>query len=273
MKNQARITSSCTWNATNTLGLEGGRFYYVFVILPFGLKGSPYVYHMVAAYVRKLEVPCLQYIDDCLNGQICQGVNVGGGDNFYQAQCAVFVACQVLIRLGYTLAINKCQLIPVQVIDLCKISVHGYVLWNIPVMQVLLIIHCVNYVSAIYILNGDWWQLLIQIAETNVCNLYCHAGHTCFVSKLEKGSFPSLPTTPVQYHLQAHHQGNGCCRPFLTNTSHQHPELSCQTRRDPSCKVRELHWQEQRRKTMVIPQNGAVNTGEMPLDCFVSLCP
>ncbi len=71
---------------------------------------------MVSAYARRLGVPCLQYIDDRLNGHFGQRGLILGESECVGAERAVYIVCQLLTRLGYTLALAKCQFIPVQVI-------------------------------------------------------------------------------------------------------------------------------------------------------------
>lgn len=101
-------------------GFQWGQFYYVYNTIPFGWKASPYIYQTIGAfvsgYVRSLGVPSLQYIDDRLNGQLCTKENDAGSTDFRQAERAIYVLCQVMTRLGYTLALAKSQLVPVQVI-------------------------------------------------------------------------------------------------------------------------------------------------------------
>jgi hypothetical protein len=71
------------------------------------------------SYCRGLGVHCLQYIDDRFIAEIADHVNslrceVGLGSR--RALRALFVVCEVLTRLGYTLGLSKCHFIPSQVL-------------------------------------------------------------------------------------------------------------------------------------------------------------
>lgn len=103
-------------------GIEWKGFYFVYATLPFGFKASCYIYHkmsqMVASYGRDLGVPCLVYIDDSLNEELCgKGASAANsGERYHRAEQAVYVMCQLWTRLGYTLSLNKSVLIPTQVL-------------------------------------------------------------------------------------------------------------------------------------------------------------
>ena len=55
-------------------GLQWQGWYFVYNTIPFGWKGSAYVYHSIGmaatSYIRSLGVPCSQYIDDRHVGQL-----------------------------------------------------------------------------------------------------------------------------------------------------------------------------------------------------------
>jgi len=90
--------------------------YYVFAVLPFGWKSSPYIYHTiteaVAMYCRSLGIPMLVWIDDML-GMTEQGHKGSlDEDQFQSALRAMVVVSIILFRAGYFLGLNKCFLIP-----------------------------------------------------------------------------------------------------------------------------------------------------------------
>ncbi len=101
-------------------GFQWGGWYYVFNTIPFGWKASPFVYQTIGAmasgYIRERGVPCLQYIDDRLNGQACQHSTGEKHSNLERAKQGIYVVASVLTSLGYTLALKKSQLLPVRVI-------------------------------------------------------------------------------------------------------------------------------------------------------------
>jgi hypothetical protein len=96
-------------------GIQFGGWYFVYRTLPFGFKASAYIYQsigMVATgYCRSLGVPVLQYIDDRWIGEAQEQGQAG---HLERARRALFVVCQVLGRLGYTLGLSKCVFVPVQ---------------------------------------------------------------------------------------------------------------------------------------------------------------
>ncbi|KAL9956108.1 hypothetical protein ACROYT_G037537 [Oculina patagonica] len=55
-------------------GLQWQGWYFVYNTIPFGWKGSAYVYHSIGmaatSYIRSLGVPCSQYVDDRYVGQL-----------------------------------------------------------------------------------------------------------------------------------------------------------------------------------------------------------
>ena len=109
-------------------GIQFGGWYFLCNPLPFGWKISPYVYHttgLLAAHVfRSLGIPCLLYIDDRHNGQLCTPLDKGeyatlknkDEQYFAAAKSAIFLVCFYLIRLGYFLGLSKSILIPQKVV-------------------------------------------------------------------------------------------------------------------------------------------------------------
>jgi hypothetical protein len=106
-------------NTSTFFGLRFGHWYLVYNTLPFGFKPSAYIYHttgmVVTSYCRNLGVPCLQYIDDRLLGeyldrirrQVCY-------DRILDAYRALYIVCEVLTRVGYTISLSKSEFVPVQ---------------------------------------------------------------------------------------------------------------------------------------------------------------
>ena len=91
--------------------------YFVYASLPFGWKASAYIYHstglVATSYIRTLRVPCSQYIDDRHNGQLATPTTCNWSD-FQKAEAAAYIVTSVLTTLGYTLALSKSQLLPLQ---------------------------------------------------------------------------------------------------------------------------------------------------------------
>ena len=83
-----------------------GGWYFPYATLPFGWKASAYVYHTMGMasthFIRSNGVPCSQYIGNRHTGQLRPPrVCVNQFSNFQLPQMATFVACSVLISLGY----------------------------------------------------------------------------------------------------------------------------------------------------------------------------
>lgn len=109
-------------NSKKYFGVQFGGFYFVWNSIPFGFKASAYIYQMTGlvatGYCRSLGIPCLQYIDDRWIGQLLGKVD--------DKQCAIvrhenalkslYVVCEVLIRLGYFINIDKSKFVPSTVI-------------------------------------------------------------------------------------------------------------------------------------------------------------
>ena len=104
--------SSCTF-----FGLQWKGYYFTYTTIPFGWKASAYIYNPVGmaatSYIRSLGVPCSQYIDDRhlrqLRPRSKSHVNFS---NFQLAEMGTFIACSVLLELGYFLSIVKSVFIP-----------------------------------------------------------------------------------------------------------------------------------------------------------------
>lgn len=93
-------------------GLQFGGYIMVYTVIPFGWKASPYIYQttgmVVTSYLRSKSVITTQYIDDRLG--------VAGGFGSAQSSAVAgkvaFCLLEILTRLGYTLALDKCSLVP-----------------------------------------------------------------------------------------------------------------------------------------------------------------
>lgn len=109
-----------TADSRTYFGLQWNGWYFVFNTLPFGWKASAYLYHSIGliatSYIRSHGVPCSQYIDDRHFGQlqIQQNAPLCLWSDFQRAQAALYIACYILIDLGYFIALKKSSLIPTQ---------------------------------------------------------------------------------------------------------------------------------------------------------------
>ena len=92
--------------------------YYVFAVLPFGWKSSPLIYHTlteaVAMYLRTMDIPMLDWIDDMLGMTLQQFARASDEEQFQAAVRAMVVTSFVLFKAGYFLSLSKCSLIPEQ---------------------------------------------------------------------------------------------------------------------------------------------------------------
>ena len=105
-------------------GLQWQGWYFVYNTIPFGWKGSAYVYHSIGmaatSYIRSLGVPCSQYIDDRHVGQLSpppeSRASAEDWSDLEFANAAIFIAAFVLISLGYFIGLSKSSLIPARVV-------------------------------------------------------------------------------------------------------------------------------------------------------------
>ena len=93
----------------------------MYTTLPFGSKASAFIYistGLVAnSYIRSLGVPCTQYIDDRHAGQLrLHAHHKNQFSDFQLAEMAWFIACSVLLSLGYFIGLKKCVLKPQRVV-------------------------------------------------------------------------------------------------------------------------------------------------------------
>ena len=88
------------------LGVWWKGTYYVFAVLPFGWKTSPLIYHTlteaVAMYLRTMDIPMLDWIDDML-GMTLQQFAQASDEQFQAALRAMVVTTFVLFKAGYFL--------------------------------------------------------------------------------------------------------------------------------------------------------------------------
>jgi len=93
--------------------------YYVFTVLPFGWKSSPYIYptitEAVAMYCRSLGIPMVVWIDDMMGMTEQKFKKSSDEEQFQSALRAMVVTSIVLFKAGYFLNSPKCFLIPEKV--------------------------------------------------------------------------------------------------------------------------------------------------------------
>lgn len=105
------VSLSCT--SQTYFGLQFAGWVFTFTTLPFGWKISPFIYQtigmQVTTYLRHLNIENIQYIDHRLliYRPPKDASNTSRGSHEH-----VYILLQILTRLGYTLALQKCQLIP-----------------------------------------------------------------------------------------------------------------------------------------------------------------
>lgn len=110
-------------NSRTYFGVQFGGWYLVFATIPFGFKTSAYIYNSIGlvatSYCRKLGVPCLQYIDDRLIGEVLQQQRLCKGieqDGIKRSLMALYIVCDVLTRLGYFIGLKKSVFKPSQLL-------------------------------------------------------------------------------------------------------------------------------------------------------------
>ena len=103
-------------NSQTLVGFQWAGYYFCFKSLVFGFKLSSYFYQMLnlqaTSYIRRMfDLPMFLYIDDRLIEQV-RTKPLGSKSN--QALLANYIVCEILVRLGYCLNIDKCVLVPTQ---------------------------------------------------------------------------------------------------------------------------------------------------------------
>ncbi|KAK6166999.1 hypothetical protein SNE40_022182 [Patella caerulea] len=97
-------------------GFQWDGVFYACNTIPFGWKNSAYVYHTlsvnVASYLRQLQVNNIVYIDD----RLIEQVSISNMSPKRQAEIAIYMVCQVVVRLGYCIGLTKSELSPVNCI-------------------------------------------------------------------------------------------------------------------------------------------------------------
>ena len=108
-----------TSRSSTYFGFQWAGWYFCFQTIPFGWKASTYIYHTVGlvatSYIRSMNVPCSQYIDDRHVGQLRLSQTHKSSinpSNFILAEAAAYIVCFVLIELGYFIGLKKSILIP-----------------------------------------------------------------------------------------------------------------------------------------------------------------
>ena len=102
--------------SSTLVGFQWGGYYFQFLTVPFGFKLSSYFYHTLnlqpTSYIRKrFSIPMFLYIDDRLIEMIRKQQLISG----YQcASLANYVVCQILLRLGYCINLEKSVFVPTQ---------------------------------------------------------------------------------------------------------------------------------------------------------------
>ena len=95
------------------LGLVWSGWYFIFNTLHFGWKASTYLYHSIGlvttSYIRSHGVPFSQYMDDRHFGQLQIRRNAPScsWSDFHRAQAALYIACYILIDLGYCIGLKS----------------------------------------------------------------------------------------------------------------------------------------------------------------------
>ena len=84
----------------------------MYTTLPFGWKASAFIYNSIGlvatSYIRSLGFPCTQYIDDRHAGQLrLHAHRKNQFSDFQLAEMACFIACSVLLSLGYFIGLKK----------------------------------------------------------------------------------------------------------------------------------------------------------------------
>ena len=98
------------------VAFQWGGYFFRFKTIPFGFKLSSFVYHMLnlqpTIYIRKhFSIPIFLYIDDRLVEEIRQRRLPNG---YHCALIACYIVCQILLRLGYCIGLDKSVLLPTQ---------------------------------------------------------------------------------------------------------------------------------------------------------------
>lgn len=101
-----------SYDSQGYFGMIFGGYVMVYTVIPFGFNASPFIYPtiemVITSYLRSRLISTVQYIDDML-----AIANVSGAVDTYVEGCKVaHILAEVLTRLGYTLALGKCLIVP-----------------------------------------------------------------------------------------------------------------------------------------------------------------
>ena len=123
--------------STTYFGLAWKGWVFTYRTIPFGWKASAYIYHNIGmaatSRIRLFVVPCSQYIDDSHVDQL----QLPKGSHFrwsnlQLAQAGAFIACTLLVSLGYFIGLNKCVILPPKIVRflgfLCDSDLQAFVL-------------------------------------------------------------------------------------------------------------------------------------------------
>ena len=98
------------------VAFQWGGYFFRYKTIPFGLKSSSFYYQTLnlqpVMYIRKhFSIPIFLYIDDRLVEEIRQRRLTNAYDC---AITACYIVCQILLRLGYCIGLDKSVLVPTQ---------------------------------------------------------------------------------------------------------------------------------------------------------------
>ena len=114
-------------SSRSLFGFEWCGYYFWMNTLPFGWKSSAYVYHttncQIADFLRRHQVPVLTFIDDRWLSEIMS--TDSPADGFTRAQIAIYAACQIVLRLGFFINLEKSVLVPQRVILFLGLHIHS----------------------------------------------------------------------------------------------------------------------------------------------------
>lgn len=123
--------------STTYFGLAWKGWFFTYKTIPFGWKASAYIYHNIGMAatnrIRLFNVPCSQYIDDRHVGQLrLHQSSHSQWSNLQLAQAGAYIACTILVSLGYFIGLNKCVILPQKIVRflgfLCDSDLQAFVL-------------------------------------------------------------------------------------------------------------------------------------------------
>ena len=105
-------------------GIQFGGWLFCYCALPFGFKAAAFIYQtvgmQVTSYLRSYGILSMQYIDDRMAATTEEQVSDSCAVESKKSSCGstasatqiVYTLLEIMTRLGYTLALKKCQLRP-----------------------------------------------------------------------------------------------------------------------------------------------------------------